>query len=78
MSARGWQVDMTQDGNAGSRLDVIAALLSLDQAASTVTGAWTALNGEQFSASDAALTDSATDEEWGMARGGSWRSRRPI
>jgi len=58
---------MTQDTNGRPRLDVIAALLSLDQAASTVTGAWTALDGQQFSASDAALIDWATDEEWDIA-----------
>jgi hypothetical protein len=58
---------MTQDTDGRPRLDVIAALLSLDQAASTVTGAWTALDGEQFSASDAALIDWATDEEWDIA-----------
>src|SRR5262245_56509083 len=66
-SAGSWQVDMTQDKNGRPRLDVIEALLSLDQAASTVTGAWTALDGQQFSASDAALIDWATDEEWDIA-----------
>ena len=55
---------MTQDRNGQPRLDAVAALLSLDQAASSVTGQWTALNGEPFSASDATLIDWATDEEW--------------
>lgn len=58
---------MAQDRNGQPRLDAVAALLSLDQAASTITGAWTALNGEQFAAREAALIDGATDEEWDIA-----------
>jgi hypothetical protein len=58
---------MAQDTNGRPRLDVVAALLSLDQAASTVTGAWTALDGELLTPSDAAMIDWATDEEWELA-----------
>jgi hypothetical protein len=58
---------MTHDGNGLTRMAAVAALLSLDQAASAITGAWTALSGKQFSASDAALIDWATDEEWDIA-----------
>jgi hypothetical protein len=58
---------MTHDGNGLTRMTAVAALLSLDQAASAITGAWTTLSGRQFSASEATLIDWATDEEWDIA-----------
>jgi hypothetical protein len=64
---------MTHGGTAQPSLEAVAALLSSDQAASSVAGVWIALNGEPFSPGDAELIDWATDQEWELAaalRGG--------
>jgi hypothetical protein len=58
---------MTDDYDGPLRMDVLAALVSLDVDASRTAVAWTGADGTPYTAAETDLIDGANDDEWEVA-----------